>query len=237
MKLLSLASSIIFLSISFVFSASAEIAIISKAKGNVSYKKSNSSEWKKVRSGLMLESGTMIRTADKSFALVKYIDDKSIVKMRPKSELTISGETESRNILKKVIINFGTAIFDVSKKQNKFQVITPTSVASIKGTKFIVMTAQNGGNTSIYGLEGLVNICPSAENKGDCSDLTANFKANCTKLGITIEAISDEDLRNIINSVTGNLKDSDESSIDIKTLELEFLSKDGRRKNVIIEYQ
>lgn len=240
MKIIKNSSLLILVLISFIFSASLEIAVISKSKGNVTYKKENSTEWKKVRSGLMLESGTEIRTSKKSFAIIKYIDDKSIVKMRPKSELIISGEQESKNVLKKVMLNFGTAVFDISQKQKQFQIITPTSVASIKGTKFIVRTSNNGDNTTYFGLEGVVNICPKDKDLDakTCMDLNKSFKAICTKKGIVLDKLSEKDLKEIIATLLDKINDDkDDTIIDIKILELDFISKDGRKKTVIIEYE
>lgn len=218
--------------LSYQISCLTNVAVISKAKGDVKIQKQSSSDWMNGKSGMIINSGATIRTGNKGFALIKYIDDKSLIKMRPKSELIIEGTKEKESILKKISVNIGAALFEIEKRQKRFTVETPTAVASVKGTKFLVQVSLENNSTVIFGLEGILEIC-NKDNK-NCKDLTKNFKAVCTKGAITLFALPNTEIKDIektINSIGSSEKE------DLKELEFEFLDENGKKKTVIIEYE
>ena len=58
----------------------------------------------------------------------------------------------------------GLLKLDVSKQNNdEFKVITPTSVASVKGTSFILESNTDGDK--FYGFEGMVEVLNKESNK------------------------------------------------------------------------
>ena len=73
--------------------------------------------------------------------------------------------------VKDIIIEDGFLKFDINKqKQNEFKIVTPTSVASVKGTVFYLDCQKD--RDVFYGFEGIVEILNLESN--DISNLTIN---------------------------------------------------------------
>jgi len=64
-------------------------------------------------------------------------------------------------VIKNVVLEVGTILAKVTKQRGKFEISTPTSVASVKGTEWITEQRYNGG-TFYYGLEGVTEITNDA---------------------------------------------------------------------------
>lgn len=135
-----------------------EIAVIAKTVGTVTYQYKEQTSWQALKAGTLLFDKAVIRTASDGFATLIYLDDKSRVTIRPKSELTISGSFRKEQIEKKVQMKHGEAVFEVAKEKRRFKVETPTSVASVKGTKFFTVVSKDDSSSVIYGISGLVGV-------------------------------------------------------------------------------
>lgn len=160
--------SIILLSIFSVFIifsaiyAAKSIAITIKTKGKVNVYVSGKKSNNNLKRGFRLKDGDKILTGDKSYAAFRFIDDKSLVRIRSNSSCTVKGkETEDNSIVKNLFVEIGTIFARITKQKGRFQVTTPTSVASVKGTKFITDHRGEAG-TYYFGEEGLCEI----KNKG-----------------------------------------------------------------------
>ena len=79
-----------------------------------------------------------------------YLDDGSLIKVHKDSEVIVDGNLNNKIINKQVLINDGFIKFNIKQKQNEFKIITPTSVASVKGTIFYIDTSSDGD--VFYGL-------------------------------------------------------------------------------------
>jgi hypothetical protein len=161
----------------------------------------------------------------KSLAVVKFIDN-SIVRVREQSELTISGESSSPRLLsKEVRMSQGVLGFDVKKqKQNEqFRFTSPTSVASIRGTKGKRSCGPNGD--TLLTLEGLVNLRNSVSNKE--LDIPAGWIGFCSPDGsITSRKATEDELNDARNLVDGTAND-----IKIELQDSKGNKKDLRIKN------
>ena len=63
----------------------------------------------------------------------------------------------NNNINKTINVDDGFILFDIKKQNSKeFKVVTPTSVASVKGTIFILDITDQGD--VFYGFEGIVEV-------------------------------------------------------------------------------
>lgn len=160
MKLQIYIPALLLICVSFIASVTAqnEIAVIAKTVGTVSYQYNEQSSWQSLKAGTLLFNNAIIRTADDGFATLIYLDDKSRVTLRPKSELVVSASVTKEEIEKKVQMKYGESLFEVSKDKRRFKVETPTSVASVKGTKFFVVISQEDLSTAVYGITGLVGV-------------------------------------------------------------------------------
>ncbi len=148
---------IISLFITPVHSAS-KIAVTTKVSGKVSIEAAGKSGFSKLKTGTILTDGDRIKTGDDGFIVFIYIDDKSMIKVKEKTEFTIKGTRTTGFISKQINVDNGTLRAQVSKqRKGEFIVQSPTSVASVKGTDFWMMINPDVGDILI-GLEGLVNL-------------------------------------------------------------------------------
>ena len=152
------------------------IAYVSKIKGNVKYKKKTEKEFKAPNKGTELYNNDFIATGDDGFAKYVYLDDGTQIKIHSNSEVYIRGEVERRSIIKQLKIEEGTVKFDVKKQSlDEFTVITPTSVASVKGTSFWIDCNGKDGD-QFFGESGSVTI--QNRESGEKRKLTKNKVAN-----------------------------------------------------------
>ncbi|MDQ7053697.1 MAG: FecR family protein [candidate division KSB1 bacterium] len=103
-----------------------------------------------------MHSGNIIRTGDKSLAALVFTDDKSLVKIRANSEVTVKGSRDQKKVKKSLFMRLGELWAKVTKG-NPFQVETPSGVAAVKGTEFYV-TMDQSGNMVVFCMEGLIEL-------------------------------------------------------------------------------
>lgn len=192
------------------------VAMVVKALGKAQAKQGKS--WSNITKGSRLFSGDEVKTSGDGYAAVMFVDDKSIVKVKPNSILKIQGTYEGKSISKQLVMDVGELFVKVSKQKGSFQVATPTSVASVKGTEFWVM--ENAGGTTIVGLEGLIEVTNKLTNQ--TSNVSAGQTGKSTKTGITVETTKEEDIPD-----AGELKEE---------IIIRFKDADGKEKEVKIQY-
>ena len=147
-----LLSSIIF---SFVFAN--KIAVATKIKGMVEIMPVGKKDFANLKPGTILSDGDKIRTGSKGFAAIIFIDDKSTLKLKENSEAVITGQRSAASISKKINMDVGTVRATITKQNTDFVIQTPTSVASVKGTDFWLVTDPEDGD-QIIGIEGIVGL-------------------------------------------------------------------------------
>ena len=192
------------------------VAMVVKALGKAQAKQGKS--WSNITKGSRLFSGDEVKTSGDGYAAVMFVDDKSIVKVKPNSILKIQGTYEGKSISKQLVMDVGELFVKVSKQKGSFQVATPTSVASVKGTEFWVM--ENAGGTTIVGLEGLIEVTNKLTNQ--TLNVNAGQTGKSTKTGITVETTKEEDIPD-----AGELKEE---------IIIRFKDADGKEKEVKIQY-
>ena len=152
----------IFLFSAFLFNtlSANKIAVTTKVKGLVEIMAVGNDNFKDLKPGTILSDGDKLRTGSSGFVAVIFIDDKSTLKLKENSEAVISGQRSSKSIAKKINMDIGTIRATVNKQNTDFVIQTPTSVASVKGTDFWLITDPAEGDL-IIGLEGLVGLTNS----------------------------------------------------------------------------
>ena len=212
---------IIFFFSLFSFLFQNEVAIVTKNNGDVKYKKESSKRFtNRINSGLELFNNDLLVTGNDGFIMFAYLDDGSLIKVHKDSEVLVDGNLNNNTINKQVIINDGFIKFDIKKqKQNEFKVVTPTSVASVKGTLFYVDTSPLGD--VFYGFEGLVEVLNIESQQ--VSSLSKSKKITSSSDGsIEVEEIVDEDIEYIVQV-------QQESGIQIEEIEeLEEINNPGQ---------
>ena len=135
------------------------IALATKVKGSVLYKNKKEKQLKnELKVGSDLYNSDYIRTGEDGFAKYVYLDDGTQIKVHNNTEVFVHGELSRRSILKQLKVKDGTVKLDIKKQTtDEFTVITPTSVASVKGTSFWLDCNGKGGD-KFYGESGIVSI-------------------------------------------------------------------------------
>lgn len=113
------------------------LAYVQKFKPDVRVQNQGTPQVVKKRGEQPLYNGDTLRTDEKGFALVQFMD-KSLAKVKPDSRLIVRGEIEDRdNSSTRIGLELGEILMNVSDQgTNNFEVATNTSVASVKGTEF-----------------------------------------------------------------------------------------------------
>jgi hypothetical protein len=209
------------------FGLAQPIAIATKAMGDVEINKKVQPGYKSLKAGTILEDGDGIRTGSDGFALLIFIDDKSQLKVKGDSEVTISGKKIASAISKNVRMDNGTVRAQVNKqRKGEFVIQSTTSVASVKGTDFWFIANSEEGDM-VIGLEGIVdlfnaisglNVDVTAGNTGT-SDSNGNIDVNETNQ----------------NTIPEDPTDGDAPVGD--QIEIEFEGPNGEIKKLIIDIQ
>jgi hypothetical protein len=148
---------LIIILLTVAFAADDPVAIMIRARGQVQLKNRSAS----LKRGTRLTNGDKIVTGKKGSVALKFLDDASLVRIRPNSTCTINTEKSARTVAKNIFVEVGTIFSRVTKQKSAFRVSTPTSVASVKGTKFWTKQELKGA-TWYFGEEGVFEISNDA---------------------------------------------------------------------------
>jgi len=231
----------------FLFSEQS-LAIVTKSNGNVSYKKYLKKEFiNTLNAGSELFNNDLVKTGSDGFVKFTYLDDGTTIKINKDSELYIRGQVSNKNINKRINMSNGLIKLDVSKQnQDEFVIITPTSVASVKGTSFILDSKEDGDN--FYGYEGVVEVLNKESNQ--VVKLSKNLKIISKPDGmINSEIITQQDV-SILDSFVELEEDveieqqqnesddpeTDDDSPKSNELRIKVLTPSGEEKTIIIKY-
>ncbi len=143
----------------FAVGAYAEkVAVVAKAQGDVLLQRAADFAYNTpVTMGTILENNDQIKVND-GFAVILLLDDKSQVKLRENTEIAITMAEDIGGTGYHVRLDYGQALTKYAKGADfAFQLHTPTSVASIKGTEFWTITDPETGDQVII-LEGQVDV-------------------------------------------------------------------------------
>jgi hypothetical protein len=199
-----------------VVSAADTIAVVIKSRGSISLVRNKKASDQKVGRGFRLQDSDKLVTQKNSFAAVRFIDDASLVRIRESSTCTILGKKEQNKVSKNIYLEAGTLFARVTQQKGKFEVSTPTSVASVKGTKFIVEQRLDGG-TFYYGEEGVIEVSNDAGSALVHADETGYVKDKNT-------------LPVVEPTKPGERPTLGEDEGEIDDFELEFENQSGERK-------
>lgn len=140
-----------------VLAAAEPIAYLMQGKGNMQIMRANKAI--KYKSGEMLFNNDEIKTGGESFAAIKYLDGGATIKVFPNSIIKLSAIKQGKALDKSTSITKGGLYSKVNSKiKGGFQVETPTTVASVKGTGFLTKYDIADKRTIINVLEGVVEV-------------------------------------------------------------------------------
>ena len=202
-----------------------KIAVATKVKGDVELMKVETDNFLGLNPGTILSDGDKIRTGESGFAVIIFIDDKSILKIKENSEVVLTGQRTAASISKKINMDGGTIRATITKQNTDFIIQTPTSVASVKGTDFWMITDPIAGDQiiAIEGIIGLVNI-----ETGQAVDVTEGMTGLSTPDGQTSVDETDP------SSIPDDPSDQQEGPSVIR---IYLEGPNGEQKVMVIEYQ
>lgn len=200
--------------------AKESIGITLKVKGDVilTHEKENIS----AKDGTELKNNDILESKNESFAVIKFIDGSSVIKLFPNSILTINADKTNGKLNKKSIMKLGELWAKVTKNTGDFIIDTPTTVVSVKGTRFVIIVDENG-YTDLFTLEGVVNM----KNKDDDheADVGAGQKAHSTGENEIVLSVIEE----------GEMKDYDVPLTE--TLNINLKNDNGEKRTIKIELE
>ena len=202
-----------------------KIAVATKVKGDVQLMKVETDNFLGLNPGTILSDGDKIRTGKSGFAAIIFIDDKSILKIKENSEVVLTGQRTAASISKKINMDGGTIRATITKQNTDFIIQTPTSVASVKGTDFWMITDPITGDQiiAIEGIIGLVNI-----ETGQAVDVTEGMTGLSTPDGQTSVDETDP------SSIPDDPSDQQEGP---SVIWIYLEGPNGEQKVMVIEYQ
>ena len=217
---------IIFL-FTFVFSVALpnKIAVATKVKGPVEIMPIGKKGFSDLEPGTILSDGDKIRTGPSGFTAIIFIDDKSTLKVKDNSEVVITGKRTAASISKKINMDEGTIRATVKKQNTDFVIQTPTSVASVKGTDFWLLSDPETGD-QIIGIEGIVGLVNNETGQEiDVSEGMSGLSTLDGNVGLTETDPS---------SIPDDPSDEIEGPSQVK---IYLEGPNGEQKVMIIEYQ
>ena len=234
-------SILLFVIISNIFSQKS-LAIVTKKTGEVDYKYYLYNDFSNnINFGSELFNNDMIKTGKDGFLKFSYLDDGTTIKIHHDSELYIRGQINQNSISKRINMSNGLLKLDVSKQnEDEFKVITPTSVASVKGTSFVLESDEDGDK--FYGFEGIVEVKNKESNQ--IIKLSRNLKVVSLPDGnINSEVITQDD-NQVLNTFSVFDEEVEEELIpeenidsqSTKELKIKVYSPTGEEKIIIIKY-
>jgi len=149
------------------------IGLVSRVIQDVT-RRTPSVSWMKAQRGDILDAGHTVRTGERSLAVLK-LQDNSLLRVRERSEVTLTGATVNSVFQKGAAVEDGVVGFNVQKQRpgEEFRFTTPTSVASIRGTEGVFAHFDSADVfTILTGLGRITNL-----NSMSAADVPAGFTA------------------------------------------------------------
>lgn len=202
----------------------ATLALIMKVIPEVT-KKSETTEWSKAAKGDALSNGDRVRTEKNSLAIIKFMD-RSIVRLREQSELSIDGSAIDGKFTKTIKLTRGGFGFEFRKQgDEQFRLTSPTSVASIRGTRG-KLSGGEGSDTLIV-TEGLVSFHNNVSNK-DVDVAAGEIGVSDQDGTITTRQATAQELADANKLATGGTTNE---------LKLELKDSQGNKKELKLRYK
>ncbi len=199
------------------------IAIVLKIKGDLTLIRD--SKELKCSVGTTLENKDIVRTNDNSLALIKFVDNSSQIRVFSNSEVLINAEQDREVLNKNLKLEDGSILSKVNSKiTGKYSVSTTSTIASVRGTEFLVELTD--GITKVTGFSGKVEVenVKTGEKmlvtKGDTVTSTGEGKIDRQKTEKIPEEVNEE----LQETETDN------------TMRIQFENEEGAIKTIILEF-
>ncbi|TGM56947.1 lipoprotein LipL45 [Leptospira vanthielii] len=190
----------------------------------------------KAQLGALLKSGDNVVTGDNGKVDIQFADGSSI-RISPKSAIDFaklsqdnSGTTDTQIAL---VSGKVFAKVNKAKKEDNFTVVTPTAIAGVRGTSFIVEAAE-GKPAKVKVVEGAVAFAPRVPALEKLSSEEISGNADLKKLQESLakaEVILEKDQASTQSAKSADLA----KSADIQTLDLNKAFKTSEKEKLVVE--
>ena len=203
-----------------------KVALTLKSRGDAALRRAAESNFKpNIKVGTSLFSEDEVKTGKDGYIVLVFLDDKSQIKIRENSEMIIAGEVKKGAISKSISMDYGTLKAEVNpQKKGDFIIATPTSVASVKGTAFWVISDPTGD--IFFGLEGEVEV--TNNESGQVVVVQEGYTGTSLPDGNTgVEETSEENIPD----------EPEEETEETNLIEIELQDPQGNQKTIKVEFQ
>jgi ferric-dicitrate binding protein FerR (iron transport regulator) len=197
-----------------------DVALVLKTSGKVDLSVPGRSTSVTAKRGHRLHDGYKVQTGEESQAALVFTDDKSLLRVRENSNVTVQGTREKEGIVKRLSLAFGSIWAKVTKQQTSLRVETPSGVATVKGTEFYALYLN--GIFIVYCQEGLMELVNQFGTMLLGVDEMAQLTQNAGPERLTTDP---DDVFNLAGEQT-----------DLGDLEIMFEDADGNKKSLILEF-
>ena len=142
--------------------ANTPLTVLSITGGNVLVQKAGSSSWVNGKEGSTLVKGEKIKTDAGGKAAITFFDG-SIIELNGGTEISLD-ELNSKSTTSPKIIKIGQKIGETTSTivklvdpASKYDIDTPSGVATVRGSKMFVRVTSDGA-TNVYNIEGAISL-------------------------------------------------------------------------------
>ncbi len=197
------------------------IAVVLKVTPPVQVRRSDKEEFTPLSRDDRLYPGDRIVSAENGYASLLFADSAVELKLYPNSDLTLQGKRSNTSIIKRIFLPIGRLLSKVHR--GDMEVVTPTSVASVKGTEWWTLV-ESSTLTRIIVIVGEVEV--EHRTTGEKTMVSAGNTAVTTPAGELDVTPSEE------TEVPEESGEPDNGSLDI-----EFEDGSGQTKTLHIEFE
>jgi hypothetical protein len=181
--------------------------------------------------GDRLNNQDVITTTQQTRAAITFTDDGSIVRLNPSSQLRVTATGDRNTMVKTLTMDVGELYARVARneRERSFQIQTPSGVAAVKGTTFIVRVAADGSATVIT-LDGVVEFFNAAG--------TVDVDAGNTVVVTTANAAAQprpttaEDLASAQGLIDDDATAAEQDRVQV---EVQVQDAEGRQRTIVLE--
>ena len=203
------------------------LALVLKVKGEVSLTRSGKTT--PLKFGTPLNDSDIITTGADGFVTIIFSDDKSQLKIMEHSHITLEGKRQTTGgISKRIQVGVGEIFTRVKHQVGSLEVITPTSVAKVKGTEFWI-GVDSQGNSYVTTLEGIVLLLNLLDGQMVEIRRAQHGEVDIEGTLITRDATPEE--------MSGDPDPDPEDDVELKVIEVNVIDEDGNERILRFEYR
>ena len=218
--------SVALLIITGLFAAETPVALTLRIRGEITLFREQKES--RLQEGLPLINNDILSSKDDSFAFIKFIDDGATFRLFPNTILTINASREEDKLNKTSFLRIGNIFSSINSRKGRYEIETPTTVASVKGTEGFI-EAEDDGTTYIVTLKGIFEV----ENtiSGRKADVPAGYTGKSSPNG-ELEVYQTEEIDPEWLEAIEDMPYSETNS-----LKIELLDQNNDRRVIEIELE